>query len=309
MNRLALAGVLPALATPFRPDGPLDETALARLAERAASRGVAGLVVCGSTGEAAAMRPEEQARALAVAVEAVGSRLPVIAGIGAACTEAAVALAKAAALCGAAGLLVSAPPYVRPGQEGLQAHLRAVARAADRPILLYDVPGRAAAGFSDETVARLAEAAVIEGIKDATGDLARPARLRRLCGAGFAQFSGDDATAAAHLAMGGVGCISVTANLAPALCGALQHAWRIGDTERLGMIRDLLAPLQEALFLESNPIPVKAGLAMLGLADPTPRLPLTLARRETQEALRRAMAEVMPLEEARARGMAWQRAA
>ena len=295
----ALRGAIPALATPFRADDPaaLDTAALARLAVRAMAGGAAAAVVCGSTGEAAAMAPEEQACAVQAVVEAVGHRLPVIAGVGGSCTEAAVALARGAALCGASALLVSAPPYVKPGQEGLRAHVRAVAAAAGLPIVLYDVPSRAGVAFADETIAVLRDAGAIHAVKDATADLARPVRLRRLCGVDLPQFSGDDATAAAHLAMGGAGCVSVTANVAPALCAALQASWAAGDLDRFAEIRDLLAPLHEALFAETNPVPVKAALELLGLCDAAPRLPLTRATEATRARLARILGRVAPLED------------
>lgn len=301
----ALRGAIPALVTPFDAETlEPDLHALAHLADRAVLRGVGGVVVCGTTGEAPAMRAEEQARALRAVVEAVAGRVPVVAGIGASCTEAAVTLAEAAGHAGASGLLVSAPPYVRPGQEGLRAHLRAVAARSGLPIMLYDVPSRAGVAFADETVARLWEEGAIAAIKDATGDLARPMRLRRLCGVDLLQFSGDDGTAAAHLAMGGEGCVSVTANVAPALCAALDGAWRAGELRRFAELRDLLAPLHAALFAETNPVPVKAALHLLNLCPATPRLPLLKATESTMALLARAMVEITPQEETRARAMA-----
>jgi 4-hydroxy-tetrahydrodipicolinate synthase len=296
-------GAIPALVTPFRPGDPalLDEAALARLAERAVARGASAVVVCGSTGEAPALSAAEHARIVACAVEAVGALVPVIAGVGAPCTEAATALATSAAALGATALLVSAPPYVRPGQEGLRRHVRAVAAATPGlPIVLYDVPSRAGIAFADETIGLLREEGTIHALKDATGDLGRPPRLARLCGADFPQLSGEDASVLAHLAMGGVGCISVTANVAPALTAALQQAWVARDLDRAAELRDRLAPLDAALFAETNPIPVKAALGLLGLCGPAPRLPLTAATEATLARLARAMAEVTPVEETRA---------
>jgi 4-hydroxy-tetrahydrodipicolinate synthase len=299
-----LHGSIPALVTPFcASDTRLDETVLARLAERAVARGAAGVAVCGSTGEAPALSTQEHARAVRAVSEAVGSRVPVIAGVGAPCTEAAVALASAAELCGAAALLVSAPPYVRPGQEGLRAHVRAVAAAAGLPIVLYDVPSRAGVAFTDETIARLRDGGVIHALKDASGDLARPPRLAQLCGADFPQLSGDDATALAHLAMGGVGCISVTANVVPALCASLQQAWTARGLARAAELCIRLAPLDAALFCETNPIPVKAALGLLRLCDPTPRLPLTSASDATRVRLARVLAELTLHEESRAHAL------
>ncbi|WP_424811597.1 4-hydroxy-tetrahydrodipicolinate synthase [Roseococcus sp. YIM B11640] len=303
-----IQGSIPALVTPFEAESmEPDLPALARLADRAVSRGSAAVVVCGTTGEAPAMSAEEQMRALAAVLEAVAGRAPVIAGIGASCTEGAVRLAESAGHMGASALLVSAPPYVRPGQEGLRAHVRAVSARSGLPVMLYDVPSRAAVGFADETIARLWEEGAIAAIKDATGDIARLFRLRRLCGAEFPQFSGDDATSPAHLAMGGAGCVSVTANVMPALCAAVQEAWRAGDLRRFAELADTLAPLHEALFVETNPVPAKMALHLLGFCAAEPRLPLVKAGEATMARLARSMAEITPLEETRARAMEAQR--
>ncbi|MBC9209132.1 4-hydroxy-tetrahydrodipicolinate synthase [Roseomonas aerophila] len=295
-------GSMPALVTPFRPgDGEIDDHALAHLADRAVERGASALVVCGSTGEAPAMTPQEQARALHIVVEAADGRVPVIAGIGGACTQAAVALAGAARQGGAAALLVAAPPYVKPSQDGMRAHLRAVSGCTTLPVILYDVPGRVGVGFSDDNIARLYEEGVVQALKDATADLARPHRLRRLCGMEFQQYSGDDATAAAHRLMGGAGCISVTANVAPALCAAVMEAWSRQEIDRLLELNNALAPLHEALFAETNPGPVKAALALSGLCDAAPRLPLLRAGATLVARLEVILAELSPLEETLAR--------
>ena len=271
-----LGGSLVALATPFR-DGRLDTAALGRLCDRQAARGSAALVVCGSTGEAPALSAPEQARVVAVAVEAAAGRVPVIAGCSAPATEAAASLAFAAARNRAAALLCAPPPYVKPTQDGIATHVRAVAHTADLPVMLYDVPGRTGVAVADETAAWLFEHGLIAAIKDASGDLSRPARLRVLCGTELVQLSGDDATAPAYRAMGGHGCVSVTANLVPALCAQLHAAWDRGDLATFARLRDLLAPLHQALFLESNPIPLKAALCMLRLCTGELRLPLTRA--------------------------------
>jgi 4-hydroxy-tetrahydrodipicolinate synthase len=273
-----------ALVTPFR-NGQIDGSALSALCERQIRGGTAALVVCGSTGEAAALAPAEQARVVAVAVEAAANRVPVIAGCNAPATEAATVLAIGAARNGAAALLCAPPPYSRPEQAGIAAHVRAIAHAADLPVILYDIPKRVGATIADETVARLHESGLVMAIKDAAGDMSRPVRLRALCGGELIQFSGDDATAPAYRAMGGHGCISVAANLTPALCAQMHAAWDRCDLIGFGRIRDLLAPLHQALAAESNPIPVKAALCMTGLCNGDLRLPLTRAGSFTLEAL------------------------
>jgi 4-hydroxy-tetrahydrodipicolinate synthase len=271
-GRLSLAGgSLTALVTPFG-GGRVDAAALATQCERQIRRGTAALVVCGSTGEAAALSPAEQARVIALAVEAAANQVPVIAGC-------------------------AAPPYSRPTQEGIAAHVRAVAHAADLPVILYDVPGRVGVAITDDTIARLYEAGLVMAVKDAAGDLSRPVRLRALCGGELLQFSGDDATAPAYRAMGGHGCISVSANLTPALCAQMHAAWDLIDLIEFARLRDLLAPLHQALFLESNPIPVKAALCMAGLFNGDLRLPLTRARSGTLDALGVLLPEMMRAED------------
>jgi 4-hydroxy-tetrahydrodipicolinate synthase len=295
-----VGGSSTALATPFR-DTRVDWDALRRLSERQIERGTAALIVCGSTGEAAALTQSEYARAVYTVVRTAHGRVPVIAGCTAPSTAATIALGIEAEAAGADALLCAVPPYVKPTQEGIFAHIRAVAHATDSPIVLYDVPSRSCVAISDDTVARLHEAELIVGLKDATADLARPARLRARCGDTFMQWSGDDATAPAYRAMGGHGCISVTANVAPALCALLHRAWDNGDRARFAALRDLLDPLHAALFVESNPIPVKAALANLGLCGGEVRLPLTRATLATGEKLLAVMTPVMQAEEHAAR--------
>jgi len=289
-------GSMTALVTPFR-DGQVDTVALSTQCERQIRRGTSVLVVCGSTGEAATLSPAEQARVVALAVEAASNRVPVVAGCGAPATEAAAVLAVSAARNGAAALLCAPPPYSRPTQEGIISHVRAVAHAADLPVILYDVPGRVGVAIADETIARLFENGLVMAIKDAAGDLSRPTRLRALCGGELLQFSGDDATAPAYRAMGGHGCISVSANLTPALCAQMHAAWDRVDLIEFARLRDLLAPLHQALFLESNPIPVKAALCMVGLCDGDLRLPLTRACSGTLDVLGTLLPEMIRAED------------
>jgi 4-hydroxy-tetrahydrodipicolinate synthase len=193
------------------------------------------------------------------------------------------------------------PPYVKPTQEGIVSHLQAIANATDLPVILYDVPSRSGVAIADDTVVRLHEAELIVGLKDATADLSRPIRLRARRGDAFGQWSGDDATAPAFRAVGVTGRISVTANVTPALCSVLHRAWDSGDIGKFAAVRDLLDPLHTVLFNESNPIPVKAALATLGLCTSEMRLPLTHATLATQEMLLSVMPPLMEAEEHAAR--------
>jgi len=296
-NRISgVGGSLTALATPFR-DMLVDWDGLFCLSERQINRGTAALIVCGSTGEAAALTQSEYARTVSTVVEAAAGRVPVIAGCTTSSTSTAIALGTEAASNGADALLCAVPPYVKPTQDGIFAHVRAIAHATDLPIVLYDVPSRSGVAIADDTVVRLHDAQLIAGIKDATADLSRPTRLRARCGDTFVQWSGDDATAPAYRAMGGLGCISITANVTPALCARMHRAWDDGELGRFAALRDLLDPLHTALFLESNPIPVKAALAGLGLCAIDVRLPLTRATLETQERLLRVMPSIVQAEE------------
>jgi 4-hydroxy-tetrahydrodipicolinate synthase len=300
----SIASSAVAVPTPFR-DNRVDIEALARLCERHVARATSAIFVCGSTGEAASLSLSEHAQVVSVAAEAVAGRLPIIAGCTASATDVAVALAAAAARAGADGLLCAAPPYSRPTQEGIIAHMRAVAHVSDLPLVLYDVPSRSAIQIADGTVAALYEQGLIGAIKDATADLSRPPRLRAICGDALVQISGDDATAAAYRAMGGHGCISVSANVTPLLCALLHRAWESGDLASFACLRDLLHPLHAALFIESNPIPVKAALEDLGLCASTVRLPLTQAVSSTRDRLRRVLGAVMEAEESYVDKVSW----
>jgi 4-hydroxy-tetrahydrodipicolinate synthase len=291
-----VGGSLTALPTAFR-DGMVDHDALLRLCHRQIAAGTAALIACGSTGEAACLTRAEYADTVGTVVKAADGAVPVVPGCSATSTTTTIELAEKAASTGADALLCAVPPYVKPTQSGIIAHIRAIAHATELPVALYDVPGRSGVAIADETVRWLHEQQLIVGIKDATADLSRPPRLRRLCGDSFLQWSGDDATAPAYRAMGGIGCISVSANVAPALCAALHQAWDNGDLRRFAAIGDLLHPLHEALFAESNPIPLKAALASLGLCTSDVRLPLTLATRPTCDRLRQVMAPIMEAEE------------
>jgi 4-hydroxy-tetrahydrodipicolinate synthase len=298
MTRLSfpLGGSMTALATPFK-DGPIDQVAFVRLCKRQIARGTTALIVCGSTGEAASLQASEYAGLIRLAVETAKGLLPVIAGCTGPSTDAAAKAAALAAKCGAAALLCAPTPYVKPSQEGIIAHMRMLEHVSDLPLIVYDVPSRVGVAIKDETVAALSQRGLAIGIKDATADLGRPARIRALCGTDFVQLSGDDATAAAYRAAGGDGCISVTANLTPSLCALLHRSWDDGDLASFASTRDLLAPLHDALFLESNPVPLKTALAIMNLAEAEVRLPLLRGVEATKNRLAEILGQIMSREE------------
>jgi 4-hydroxy-tetrahydrodipicolinate synthase len=269
-----LSGYAPALPTPFNDEGNIDTAAFERLCDLQIADGATALVVCGTTGEAPTLSPSEHKELIRIAVARSRGRVPVIAGAGANATAHAVELTRDAEAAGADGILSVVPYYNKPTQVGLYAHFREIAQSTGLPIILYDVPSRTACALADETVARLAELPCVIGLKDATGDATRPARLRRLVGSDFRLLSGDDALALAYLAQGGDGCISVTSNVAPGLCRSMFLAWKQGQVARAQRLARPIAQLTAALFRESNPVPVKHALALFGLMSPVVRLPL-----------------------------------
>lgn len=267
-------GSLPALVTPFK-DGAVDHDALAALVDWQILSGSHGLVPCGTTGESPTLSSDEADAVLDTVLQAAARRVPVIMGCGGNNTAAVVEKVRKAAKTGADGALVVCPYYNKPNQEGLYQHFRAVAESADLPILIYNIPGRSVVDMSVATMARLATLPGIVGVKDATGDLARVAAARLVIGADFCQLSGEDATAVGFNAMGGVGCISVTANVAPAMCAALQTTCLEGDYARARGLQDQLTGLHQALFAAPSPAPAKYALARLNRMADTVRLPLT----------------------------------
>jgi 4-hydroxy-tetrahydrodipicolinate synthase len=269
-----LSGYAPALPTPFDDDGNVDGAAFEQFCDRQVREGATALVVCGTTGEAPTLCPAEHGVLIRIAIGVARGRIPVIAGAGSNSTAHAIELSRDAEASGADAVLSVVPYYNKPTQAGLYAHFRAVAQSTGLPIVLYDVPSRTACGLGDETVVRLAEMKQFIGLKDATGDVTRPARLRLLVGPDFRLLSGDDATAPAFLAQGGNGCISVTSNVAPGLCRGMLLACKHGQmakTQRLGIP---IAQLTYALFREPNPVPLKYALSLFGLMSPKVRLPL-----------------------------------
>ncbi|HUW99060.1 MAG TPA: 4-hydroxy-tetrahydrodipicolinate synthase [Acidiferrobacter sp.] len=289
-------GSLVAIVTPMRADGAVDFAALNRLLDFHLSQGTHGVVATGTTGEASTLGVEEHVAVVAHVVEYIAGRIPVIAGTGANATAEAIVLTQAAADVGADACLIVTPYYIKPTQEGLFQHFEAVAHASRVPIILYNVPSRTACDLLPETVARLAQVPGIVGIKEATGNLDRGRAIRSLCPSEFALYSGDDATAVALGLLGAVGAISVTANVAPKGMSAVWEAIFAGDSESARKKDEPLAGLHKALFVESNPIPVKWALHAMGLIEPYLRLPLTPLspeRRATvQEAMRQAGVQV-----------------
>lgn len=271
---LKLSGYMPALPTPFSEDDKVDYAAFKRLCARQIEHGATALVVCGTTGEASTLSVAEQAQLIRIAVAASQSRVPVIAGGGSNATEHAIELSREAEANGADAVLSVVPYYNKPTQEGLYVHFRENAAATSLPLILYDIPSRTGRGLSDETVARLAELPGIIGLKDATGDIGRPLRLRTLLGAEFTLLSGDDASALGFMAQGGDGCISVVSNLVPSLCAAIFAAWLYGDTAQARRLMLAIVPLIAALSCETNPAPLKYALSLCGLVSSKVRLPL-----------------------------------
>jgi len=268
-------GSITALITPFK-DGLIDEPAFQSFVDWQIKQGSHGLVPCGTTGESPTLSHQEHNRVVQLCVEAAAGRVPVIAGAGSNSTMEAVALTRHAEQAGADAVLVVTPYYNKPTQEGLYRHYQAINDATGLPILIYNIPGRSSVDMSVETMARLAKLPRIVGVKDATADLLRPVRTRAACGADFCQLSGEDGTALAFLAQGGVGCISVTANIVPRLSALLQEHWAAGDLTAARALQDQLAALNDVLFIETNPGPVKYAASMLGKCRADLRLPLVL---------------------------------
>jgi len=286
------SGSLVALVTPMAPDGAIDFGCLERLVDWHVAQGTDGLVIAGTTGESATLSKAEHIEVVRVAATRAGGRIPVIAGTGSNDTAQTIDLSQAVGRLPVAGYLVVVPYYNKPTQEGMYRHFTAIADAVDLPVMLYNVPGRTVADMQPETVARLASHPRIFGIKEATGDLARVAAIRKLCGSDFRLYSGDDATAREFILLGGHGVVSVTANVAPAAMARMCRAALKGDGEAAAEVDRLLADLHRDLFIESNPIPVKWALERLGLIPGGIRLPLTPlsvnARPTVEAALRRA---------------------
>ena len=267
-------GSLPALVTPFTPDGELDLDTLKKLVDWHVDQGSHGLVPVGTTGESPTLTHDEHRLVIEEVVRAVDGRIPVIAGAGSNSTREGIGLIRHAAEVGADAALVVTPYYNKPTQAGLIAHYTALAEASDLPIIIYNIPGRSVVDMTPETMGELARLPTIVGVKDATGKLERVSQQRITCGPDFVQLSGEDGTALGFNAHGGVGCISVTANVAPRLCAEFQNATLAGDYAKALEYQDRLMPLHIAIFVEPGLVGAKYAMSRLGLCDERVRLPL-----------------------------------
>ena len=281
-------GSITALITPMR-DDQVDEDAFRGLVNWQIEEGTSALVPCGTTGESPTLNHDEHKRVVEICIEVAAGRVPVIAGTGSNCTAEGVELAEHAKAAGAAAQLSVVPYYNKPTQAGMKAHFTAMADAGP-PLIIYNIPPRSVVDMSIETMAELATHPNIIGVKDATMDLARPLATRITCGEDFSILSGEDATALALMAQSGDGCISVTSNIAPRVCAEMHAAWNKGDFAEARRINELLLPLHDSLFCESNPGPVKYAASLMGLCGPDTRLPLApiadSSRRRVEETLR-----------------------
>lgn len=282
-------GSMVALVTPMRADGSVDEESLRGLVEFHVANGTDAIVAVGTTGEASTLDAEEHIGVVRQVVEAAAGRVPVIAGTGSNSTREAIDLTRAAMEAGADACLLVTPYYVKPTQEGLYRHFKAVAEAVPIPQILYNVPGRTAVDMQNATVERLSHIPNIVGIKDATGNLERGRELIEMCGERMDIYSGDDATAMELILMGAKGDISVTANVAPRDMHEMCAAARAGDRARAEAINQRLMALHKNLFVEANPIPVKWAVQQLGLIPGGIRLPLTPLSEQHHETVRQAM--------------------
>ena len=281
-------GSYPALITPFS-NGAVDFDMLKRLVDWHVEQGSHGLVPVGTTGESPTLTHAEHGAVIAAVVKAVAGRIPVIAGAGSNNTAEGIELIRHAKAVGADGALVVTPYYNRPTQAGLIAHYTALHDAADLPIVIYNIPGRSVVDMTPETMGTLAKLPRIVGVKDATGKIERVSMQRITCGPDFIQLSGEDATALGFNAHGGVGCISVTANVAPKLCAEFQMATLRGDYAAALEYQDRLMPLHEAIFIEPGLVGAKYGLSLLGLGNEEVRLPLVGLTDGTKARIKSAM--------------------
>jgi len=283
------SGSIVALVTPFK-NGKVDEKKLKELIDFQIKNGSSGIVPCGTTGESATLTTAEHERVIEITIERVDKRVPVIAGTGSNSTEEAINLTKHAAASGASASLQVAPYYNRPTQKGLYEHFKAIAEAVDIPIVLYNIASRTGVNIEPETMAKLArDCKNIVGVKEASGNLEQMARIKALCPEDFDLLSGDDGLTLPVLSIGGTGIISVVANIVPRDVANLVKEFQKGNIAKAQSIYYKLLPLVKAMFIETNPIPVKTAMGMLGICQPDLRLPMTAMLPENAEKLRKAL--------------------
>ena len=283
-------GAIVAIITPFK-GGRIDEEGFDKLIQFQIENGTAGIVPCGTTGESATLSHEEHDRVIEQTVKFVNKRIPVIAGTGSNSTEETLRLTRQACEAGVDGVLVVCPYYNRPSQEGLYQHYKTIAEEFPIPIVVYNIPSRTGVNLNPDTLLRLAQIPNIVGIKEAAGSIKQMSDMIGLCGPDFDVISGDDAFTLPLMAMGGKGVISVLSNIAPAHMAELAGACARGDFEKARKLHYKMAPLIEALFIETNPVPVKAALAMMGMIDDEVRLPLSRLLPGNRDKLRKAMVD------------------
>jgi 4-hydroxy-tetrahydrodipicolinate synthase len=283
-------GSFTALITPFK-GGKVDEDAFAKLVEWQIAEGTHGLVPCGTTGESPTLSTEEHKRVIELCVEVARKRVPIVAGCGSNSTEEAIDLTRFAKEAGADATLQVMPYYNKPTQEGLYLHMKAINDAVGLPIILYNVPVRTITDMSVATMARCAQLKNVVGVKDATANVARVTQQRNACGETFVQLSGEDGTCLGFMAHGGVGCISVTSNIAPKLCAEFQNACLAGEWKKALVLQDRLMPLHDSMFCETNPAPVKYAASRLGLCAEDCRLPLAPLTAASRKAVDQALAD------------------
>jgi 4-hydroxy-tetrahydrodipicolinate synthase len=290
---MKLRGTGTALVTPFRQDGSIDEPALRALVAWQVESGIDFLVPCGSTGETPTLDRDEWMRVVDVTAEVVAGRVPIVAGATSNCTRDAVEKARTiAARPGVDAVLTASPYYNKPTQEGQYQHFRAIAEAIDKPVILYNVPGRTGSNLEPGTLERLAEIPNIVGLKEASGNLSQICELFNYVPDSFMVLSGDDAATLPMMALGGVGVISVVSNMVPRSMREMTHAVLANDWDTARRLHRELLPLMQAAFLESNPLPVKAGLAMMGRIDEVYRLPLVPMKKDTRAKLENVVSKL-----------------
>lgn len=300
-KKLTFGGSVTALITPFK-NGKVDSKKFQEFVAWQIAQGTQGVVPCGTTGESPTLSHEEHRLVNELCIEVAKGKVPVIAGAGSNATAEAIALTQHAEKSGADAVLHVTPYYNKPTQAGLYAHFKAIHDNSNLPIFIYNIPPRSVISMTVETMAKLAELPRIVGVKDATNDLTRPVKTRLTCGPDFIQFSGEDGTALAFLAQGGHGCISVTSNVAPALCAQMHAAWQKGDVKTAQQIQDKLMPLHDALFTETSPGPVKFAASLLGWGENSLRLPLVPVSKATEQNVEMALQAAGLLEPRKANG-------